>query len=522
MSRPVSGYGSFTFPNGKYTGEWASSEAHGWGRMEFTDGNVYDGNFSNGKKEGTGVFRWANGNSYVGRYNNDLREGKGVVTLADGYSYDGDWKNGLKDGKGVCTWADGCSYDGDWKNGLKEGKGVFTWADGNSYDGEWKNDLQNGKGVMKYAVDGKTSTPGLSTSWNARDVCDCEWKDGTRRHGACRYTFFNGEVYACTFVDGVCSEFDARQAAVRAAPDAASAQAMFYISSDSEADVEMPVSEAKSSLGNVDESALPSDVQVALSAAQDTAIRVQIMLDIIPSVLSPRAERDTSAVAKTEAQAAAKAEAIATARAKAPRTVELLLRLDMQDHIPSFMSARLAPCFPCRVEPPTRLLSYSDARFTRKAKVTDAILAHLTDQQLKELGLDVRELVSFKMNVEASALQPLTLAAGGSSGGSSSGIAVLTSAMSSLSASAPLRNHLPSSNHTQSSSPPSLYNQVTRCRRCHAAPLLHFTHRARSHDVERIQGDEPRRSTGARAASLESNTVEQTARTQPHCCRCSS
>ena len=110
-------------------------------------------------------------------------------------------------------------------------------------------------------------------------MCDCVWKDD-KRHGACRYTFFNGEVYACTFVDGVCAEFDARQAAVRAAPDAASAQA--------------------------------------------------------------RAEGYASAAAKAEAQAAAKAEAIATARAKAPRTVELLLRLDMQDHIPNFMSARLA------------------------------------------------------------------------------------------------------------------------------------------------------------------------------------
>ena len=196
MSRPVSGYGSFTFADGKYTGEWANSEPHGRGKMEFTDGNVYEGNFSNGKREGTGVFRWANGDSYVGSY-----------------------KNGSMEGKGVFTWADGDSYDGEWKNDLMEGKGVYTWADGNSYDGEWKNDKMEGKGVMKFAVDGKTSLPGLSTTWNAGDVCDCVWK-ADRRHGACRYTFFNGVVYACTFVDGVCKEFDARQAAVRADPKA--------------------------------------------------------------------------------------------------------------------------------------------------------------------------------------------------------------------------------------------------------------------------------------------------------------
>jgi hypothetical protein len=178
MSCPVSGYGSFTYSNGnKYTGEWANSKPHGRGKAEFTDGGVYEGNFSNGKREGTGVQRWASG-----------------------------------------QWA-GDSYVGSYKNNLMEGKGVYTYADGNSYDGEWKNGLKEGKGVFTYAVDGKTSLPGLSTTWNAGDVCDGVWKEN-KRHGACRYTFFNGEVYACTFVDGVCAEFDARQAAVRADPKA--------------------------------------------------------------------------------------------------------------------------------------------------------------------------------------------------------------------------------------------------------------------------------------------------------------
>ena len=173
--------------------------------MEYTSGNVYEGNFSDGLKEGTGVYRRANGDSYVGSFKNDKMEGKGVL-----------------------TWANGSSYDGDWKNDLKEGTGVFRWADGDSYVGSYKNDLKEGKGVLTCAVDGKTSLPGLYQkpvgTRNAGDVCDCVWKEN-KRHGACRYTFFNGEVYACTFVDGVCGEFDARQAAVRAAPDAASVQA---------------------------------------------------------------------------------------------------------------------------------------------------------------------------------------------------------------------------------------------------------------------------------------------------------
>jgi hypothetical protein len=108
---------------------------------------------------------------------------------------------------------------------LKEGKGIFRFAGCGSYNGDWKNNLFEGKGVRTYAVTGSITGAGHGhKKINAGNVCDYEWK-ADKRHGACRYTFFNGEVYACTFVDGVCGEFDARQAAVLAAPDAASAQA---------------------------------------------------------------------------------------------------------------------------------------------------------------------------------------------------------------------------------------------------------------------------------------------------------
>ena len=113
----------------------------------------------------------------------------------------------------------GSVYEGNFSNGKKEGTGVFRWANGDSYVGSFKNDLMEGKGVFTCAVTGTVTVAGISHKVNAGDVCDCVWK-ADRRHGACRYTFFNGEVYACTFVDGVCAEFDARQAAVRADPKA--------------------------------------------------------------------------------------------------------------------------------------------------------------------------------------------------------------------------------------------------------------------------------------------------------------
>jgi hypothetical protein len=179
MSKPSNGYGSYTDASGnKYTGEWKDGKPHGRGKYEFSSGNIYEGNFGNGDFEGHGVYRWA----------------------------------------------DGDIYDGSWKNDKREGHGVFRWANGNIYDGSWKNGKREGRGVQTYAVDGKLLDELGGCSYNAKDKIDGVFK-ADKRHGACTYTFFNGETFPCTFVEGRCAEFVQRQAAVRAAPDAASAQA---------------------------------------------------------------------------------------------------------------------------------------------------------------------------------------------------------------------------------------------------------------------------------------------------------
>ena len=179
MSAPSNGYGSYTWPSGqKYTGEWKYGLPHGRGKMEFPSGDIYEGNFGHGKFEGQGVAMYANGNI----------------------------------------------YDGSWKNDLKEGHGVHRWANGDIYDGSWKNGLKEGRGVLTYAVDGELPDEVGGCSVNANDKIDGVFK-ADKRHGACTYTFFNGEIFPCTFVEGRCAEFDQRQADVRAAPDAASVQA---------------------------------------------------------------------------------------------------------------------------------------------------------------------------------------------------------------------------------------------------------------------------------------------------------
>ena len=144
--------------------------------------------------------------------------------MPSGGSYEGTFCNGVKEGRGVFRYASGNVYEGGWRNDKKEGAGVFNCADGRSYVGTFMNDKKSGRGVMTFAADGKAARQGCSFTWNAGDRYDGGWKDD-HRHGDCTYTFFNGEKFECTWVNGVCPEFEVRQAAVRAAPDAASAHA---------------------------------------------------------------------------------------------------------------------------------------------------------------------------------------------------------------------------------------------------------------------------------------------------------
>jgi hypothetical protein len=150
--------------------------------------------------------------------------GYGSYTWPSGNKYTGEWKEGNPHGRGKHEWPNGEIYEGNYSNGKQEGNGVFRWADGRIYDGSWKNGEREGRGVATYAVDGKLLDELGGCSFNANDKIDGFFKAG-KRHGACTYTFFNGETFLCAFVEGRCAEFDQRQAAVRAAPDAASVQA---------------------------------------------------------------------------------------------------------------------------------------------------------------------------------------------------------------------------------------------------------------------------------------------------------
>ena len=112
-----------------YKGEFHNDKKHGWGILEFNDGQKYEGSFIENKIMGYGKYYWTNGHKYIG----DLNDGK-------------------MEGKGLYIWSDGNEYEGEYKNNLKEGEGEFRWKNGNKYKGNFNNGVPNGKGII--TVDG--------------------------------------------------------------------------------------------------------------------------------------------------------------------------------------------------------------------------------------------------------------------------------------------------------------------------------------------------------------------------------
>ncbi len=161
---------------------------------------------------------------YDGQWKNGTMHGKGVYVYQGGAIYDGEFFKGKQHGKGVMMLENDASYDGEWRCGVRHGKGKITFTNGAMYDGEFDDGFMHGMGTCTYASDGRPANSELDYCWSAGDKMECQVKRSVR-HGSCKYTFFNGETFSCTWVDGRCPEFSARQRVVLAHPDAASIEA---------------------------------------------------------------------------------------------------------------------------------------------------------------------------------------------------------------------------------------------------------------------------------------------------------
>jgi hypothetical protein len=143
------------------------------------------------------VFLWDDGSRYEGQWLHDSIMGMGCWRCDDGRSYEGEWSCNKFHGKGkLCD--NGIIYEGNFVNGQRHGRGLVTFSC--DYASSHEKDSHDGH------------------SFNAGDKMDCCFMLD-KRHGFCKYTFFNGETFSCTWVDGRCPEFSARQRVVVASAD---------------------------------------------------------------------------------------------------------------------------------------------------------------------------------------------------------------------------------------------------------------------------------------------------------------
>ena len=187
------GYGTYTYYNGEYSGEWL-----------------------NGKKNGKGIYRWTKsewaGDKYEGEFKNDIRHGYGIYTFSGGSIYKGLWKDDLKHGKGLLIYGPesewvGHKYEGEFKNDIRHGYGIYTFSDGAIYKGLWKENYQT-VGI-EYRPNGDTFNIRHFNGLTGEAIGDYYYADGNAVKDAyfkngvlveANYTKPDGEVFNTRFV----------------------------------------------------------------------------------------------------------------------------------------------------------------------------------------------------------------------------------------------------------------------------------------------------------------------------------
>jgi hypothetical protein len=237
---PVDGSGTFGCFNGTYIGELRHGKRQGSGKMQFSPIKSERTLFRQARNvwqfdpllppppsaphphSHLGVDYYL---EYEGEWNSDVMHGRGKAIFKSGRTYDGEFFCGMVHGRGKCVWpnvgrvvvgkaifASGRTYDGEFFCDMVHGRGKCVWPNGDEYEGEMNNDSIHGHGVFKQAASGTAF--GSDHPGNQGDTYDGFWQNG-RRHGKCVYTFFNGEVFHCTWNNSRCPQFQDRLEAFR-------------------------------------------------------------------------------------------------------------------------------------------------------------------------------------------------------------------------------------------------------------------------------------------------------------------
>lgn len=145
---------SLEFPDGSiYVGELnADGRVEGWGRLRWTNGDVYEGEFLDGLMHGQGTFTSGVAGAYRGGFVRGYREGRGTMIYPDGTGYEGDFLANHFHGRGRLSWSQGDYYDGEFVENRMTGYGERHFADGTLYVGQLVDGVFDGKGELRRAT----------------------------------------------------------------------------------------------------------------------------------------------------------------------------------------------------------------------------------------------------------------------------------------------------------------------------------------------------------------------------------
>lgn len=166
----------------RYAGPLLDGQAEGYGRIHFTNGDIYDGRFVRGHIQGEGVYRKTSPPTYVykGSFFQDYKHGQGFIEWGDGSWYDGCWSRGYMTGIGKLSLSTGSTYEGEFAMDEFSGGGTINYKDGGQYSGQWVRGRPSGAG-RHVAADGT--------------VYEGSFREGLW-HGKGTVTRSNGERYS--------------------------------------------------------------------------------------------------------------------------------------------------------------------------------------------------------------------------------------------------------------------------------------------------------------------------------------
>lgn len=150
------GMGYYKWDSGNtYVGGWKDGKQHGLGYTMNKENQITSaGLFENGKLIQKSAANYKSGKK-TGKCTGDCVDGFGKFNYSNGDVYWGFFKGGKRFGVGTYLWSNKSAYTGAYTaDGKRNGYGIYTYVDRSVFKGMFANDRIDGLGVMKYNSSG--------------------------------------------------------------------------------------------------------------------------------------------------------------------------------------------------------------------------------------------------------------------------------------------------------------------------------------------------------------------------------